>query len=323
MTWYKGRVHNELLHYQKFLQGRMALEVPAIWGKVEERFADLMESATGVRNLYQYVARHVTGMSTVELLGLGSGACGNELNGIAPLLAERSCQLCISCVDINPAVLEEASEQASKRGIRFEGKVQDANQISLEPDRYDVIVAYASLHHFIKLDHIAYEINRALRQNGIFVTVDIPARNGYYMWSETSEIVNAIWKVLPAKFKIAHVGYREPTYVASYETKYSSLLARLSAKLLPARLSGANFECVNSEAILPALRKHLRKIHFVPAFPIARRFFDTKFGPNFDWNQSIDRAIFEFIMQLDTYYLDSGLLRPETFFGAYAKRTLE
>src|SRR5579859_3455933 len=42
------------------------------------------------------------------------------------------------------------------------------------------------------------------------------------------------------------------------------------------------FECINSEAILPALNAHLTPLHFVPAFAIARRFFDGKFGPNYD-----------------------------------------
>lgn len=74
------------------------------------------------------------------------------------------------------------------------------------------------------------------------------------------------------------------------------------------------------EAIFPALKKHLREIHFVPGFSIARRFFDTKFGPNYDLQQPLDRSIFEFLMQLDEYYLEKHLLKPETFFGAYSRR---
>lgn len=303
---YEERLRQEICHYQQIFQGRMTQEVPPIWEKVEERFADAVEAVTGVRNLYQYVARHVKGRDRVVVLGLGSGACGNELDGIAPLLKQQSCDMELTCVDINATILEQARIEAAKRGIRFYGVVQDVNTIKLDSNRYDVIVAYASLHHFVDLEHIAHEINRALRPDGIFVTVDVPTRNGYRMWDETFEIVNALWKVLPARFKIAHTGYPTPTYVETYENiDYSK----------------NSFECINSEAILPALRTYLQELHFVPAFSIARRFFDTKFGPNYDWNLPLDRAIFEFIMRLDAYYIEGDLLKPETFFGAYTKKS--
>ena len=302
---FEERLRQEIAHYQEIFQGGMSQHVPPIWEKVEERFADTVEKVTGVRNLYQYVARHVRGRDSVVVLALGSGACGNELDGIAPLLKQYSCEMDLTCMDINAAILEQAGSESAKRGVRFRGVVQDVNKMTLEANHYDVIVAYASLHHFIELDHIAREINRALRPDGIFVTVDIPTQNGYLMWDETLEIVNALWKVLPAKFKIAHTGYPKPTYIETYENIDHSK---------------ESFECINSEAILPSLHTHLREIHFVPALSIARRFFDTMFGPNYNWDLPLDRAIFEFIMGLDDYYIEIGLLKPETFFGAYAKK---
>jgi len=302
---YKDRIRREIQHYQEVFKGRMSQEVPPVWLKVEKRFSDAIEEITGVRNLYQYVARHVKGKERVSLLGLGSGACGNELEGIAPLLREQNCQMELTCIDINETILVQAEVEAKKRGVKFYKIVQDINRMELEPNSYDVIVAYSALHHFIELDRIAYMINFALRHDGIFVTVDIPTRNGYKMWDETFDIVNALWKVLPEKFKIAHTGYPEPRYLPIYENiDYSK----------------NSFECINSEAILPALRTHMKEVHFVPSLSIARRFFDTRFGPNYDLNLNLDHSIFEFIMGLDDYYIKMGHLRPETFLGAYAKK---
>ena len=303
---YEDRLLQEIAHYEEVFQERLSQQVPPIWQKVEERLADAVENVTGVRNLYEYVARHLKGKDRVAVLGLGSGACGNELDGMAPLLQRQSCEMDLTCVDINATLLEQAKSEAAKRNVRFHGIVQDINEIRLTSDSYDVITAYASLHHFVRLDHIASEINQALRPEGIFATVDVPTRNGYLMWEETFAIVNALWKVLPAKFRIAHTGYRKPTYVETYEN---------------VDYSQNSFECINSEAILPALRAHLHENHFVPAFAIARRFFDTMFGPNYDYSLPLDRAIFEFIMRLDAYYLEAGLLKPETFFGVYSKKS--
>lgn len=302
---YKDRLQKEIEYYQNIFSGHISQEVPPVWLKVEDRFADEMEKVTGVRNLYQYVARYVKGRERVAILSLGAGACGNELDGIVPLLNLQNCQVELACVDINGIILEQASLEASKRAVHFKGIVQNVNEMSLEPDSYDVIIAYASLHHFMRLDHVSREINKALRHDGIFVTVDIPTRNGYLMWDETLEIVNAMWKILPAKFKVAHTGHSEPTYIESYENiDYAT----------------DSFECIQSETILPNLRTFLKEVHFVPALSIARRFFDTRFGPNFDLNLPLDNAVFEFIMKLDDYYIKAGLLRPETFFGAYLKR---
>lgn len=302
---YNRWIGNEISQWKEKFKGRMYGMTPPIWSKVEEHFAEKIARSTGVRNLYQYVARHVKGKERVSVLGLGSGACGNELDGIAPLLKLQNCKMELTCMDINGVILEQAVREAAKRDVKFTKKVQDINKIELEPNSYDVIVAYSALHHFIELNHIAHVVNLALVPDGIFVTVDIPTRNGYLMWDETYEIVCAIFQVLPPKFKIGHDGYKKPTYVDHYENK---------------DYSKGSFECIRSEDIIPALRAHLREIHFVPALAFARRFFDGIFGYNYDYEQPLDRAIFEFIINLDNYYIESGILRPECFFGTYGKR---
>ncbi len=302
---YKRRLDNEINHYRKIFKGRMSQKTPPIWNKVEEHFANQIEKVCRVRNLYQYVARHVKNRKHIVVLGLGSGSCGNELDGIAPLLKNQGCQMELVCIDINDKILNQAHKQAQRRKIKFTPIVMDVNKMKLEPNCYDVIVAYASLHHFLNLGHIASEVNKGLKKNGIFVTVDIPTRNGYKMWDETYKIVCDLWKILPRRFKLAHTGFNKPTYVETYKNiDYSQ----------------NSFECINSEAIIPSLRGYLKEIYFVPALSIARRFFDTKFGPNYNLKFSLDQSIFNFIINLDSYYIESNYLRPETFFASYAKK---
>lgn len=304
-TNYKRRLQNEISHYEKVFRGRLSQKVPPVWDKVEEHFANQIEKTCRVRNLYQYVAHHVRNKKRVVVLGLGSGSCGNELDGIAPLLKQQGCQMELICIDINSKILDQAYKEALKRKIKFTGIVMDANEMKLEVNHYDVVVAYASLHHFMNLGHIAREINKSLKKNGLFVTVDIPTRNGYRMWNETHRVVCDLWKILPAKFKIAHTGFTKPTYVEFYENiDYSK----------------NSFECIKSEAIIPSLQKHLKEICFVPALSISRRFFDTKFGPNYNLKFPLDQSILNFIINLDSYYISSNYLKPETFFGAYIKK---
>jgi SAM-dependent methyltransferase len=299
---YQARLRQEIAHYKKIFHDRLFQQVPSIWTGAEERFCGKVHDATGAWGFADQIAQHFRGRSEIMLLGLGSGACGNELETIAPLLKVHGCHLRLTCVDINREILEQAAREAERRDVAFTPLVQDINQLSLDTGAYDVIVAFASLHHFMNLDHVIREVNRALRPEGMFLTIDIPTRNGYLMWPETLEVVNNLWKMLPPKYKFDHTHFETPTFIETYEN------------IDYARTS---FECINSEAILPALRTHLREIHYVPAFSIARRFFDTRFGPNYDIQLPLDKAIFEFVMNLDDYYLAGGILKPESFYGVY------
>ena len=302
---YRTRYQNEVAHYQEIFKDTLFQAVPPVWGAVEAHFAQQIQAATGVTGLPEYIARFARGRKRLRVLSLGSGSCGVELVHLAPLLKKQGTELNLTSLDINETVLAQAAEEAEKRQVTFIPMVQDINKLVLPAKAYDVVLAFASLHHFIKLDLIARAINTTLTPRGIFVTVDIPTRRGYRMWKETKAIVDHLWTILPPKYKFDHTAQATVQYAATYpDVDY----ARHS------------FECANSEAILPALHTHLREVVFVPAYALARRFFDTKFGPNYDLRLASDRAVFDFIMTLDDYYLQTQQLQPETFFGVYRKR---
>jgi len=302
---YDERLKGELAHYQQIFKNKFFQEVPPVWNEVEKRFAKQIEIKTGVTGLPEYIARHARGKKHLKLLSLGSGACGVELLTVAPLLTKQKTKLTLTSVDINDKVLSQARDLAKRQKVEFEAIAQDINKLRLKPKSYDVIMAYASLHHFEKLDRITKQINLALKRGGIFVTVDIPTRNGYLMWPETSTLVEKIWKVLPRRYRWDHTASTRPVWAPSYPDVDYSI---------------GSFECSNSEEIIPSLRKNMKEVQYIPAFAFARRFFDTKFGPNYRLNRPLDRALFEVLMTLDELLVGSGALRPETFFGVYAKR---
>jgi 2-polyprenyl-3-methyl-5-hydroxy-6-metoxy-1,4-benzoquinol methylase len=303
---YNDRVQNEIKHYKQIFKHSLFQEVPPVWTAVETKFSDKIKLSTGVADLPQYIARHVKGRKKIKILSLGAGACGVELLILAPLLKAQGTEMELISVDINDDILGQAKAEADKRGVNFRGLAQDINKLTLEKDTYDVVMAYAALHHFENMERVAREINKSLKPGGVFVTVDIPTRNGYLMWDETKRLVELIWKVLPAKYRWDHTVSKVPILMSSYPDVDYSI---------------GSMECTNSEAIIPALRKHLKEVDYVPALSMARRFFDTKFGPNFDLRKSFDKALFELIMKVDDLLIEGGVLKAETFFGAYAKKS--
>lgn len=302
---YDERLKSELKHYKQIFKDRLFQEVPQVWNEVEKKFSEQIRRTAGVDGLPEYIAKHTAKRKRINLLSLGSGACGVELAMVAPLLKSQGTAMTLTSVDINDEILNQAKEEADKRDIDFLGVAQDINKLRLEPNSYDVIMAYAAMHHFEKLDKISAEINKALKPNGIFITVDIPTRNGYLMWPETRSLVDMIWQVLPKKYKWDHTVSKIPIYMSKYPDVDYSI---------------GSFECANSEEIIPALRKHLKEVQYVPTFAFARRFFDTKFGPNFNLQKPVDRAIFELLMKLDQLLVEAQALKPETFFGVYVKK---
>lgn len=301
---YSARMETEIEHYKEIFKDSLFQKVPPVWNEVERHFSQKIKKATGVAGLPEYIARYAKGKKQLKVLSLGSGACGVELALISPLLKKQGTTMTLTSVDINQQILDQAKAEADKRKVKFVGVVQDINKLKLQENTYDVIMAFAALHHFENLDLITKQINRGLKSRGIFVTVDIPTRNGYLMWDETRKVVNQIWEILPTQFKFDHTAHAKITYMEAFpDVNY----ARNS------------FECANSEAIIPALTNNMTEVVFVPAMTMARRFFDTKFGPNFDLRRPLDKSIFDFIMQLDEYYLVQQTLKPETFFGCYRK----
>jgi ubiquinone/menaquinone biosynthesis C-methylase UbiE len=289
----------EALYEPKDARKELSYETPAIWKNVDIFMYHKISRVTKTEGMIGYIADYCNSLtSKAHILTLGSGPCDLEINQLAPRL---KVEYELTAVDINEMVCQLAKDRAAEKGIFLTHLIQDINRLSLTTDSFDVIIAFASLHHFLELDHITKEINRGLKKDGIFVTLDIPTRNGYRLFKKTRPVVNAIMKTLPAEFRFNH-------YTRQTDEEY-----------IDNDLSKHSFECINSEMIIPCLRKNLREVVFVPAHCIARRFSDNMYGFNFDRHPEFGNAFQQFVFELDEYYLEKGLLKPETFFGVYKR----
>ena len=305
---YQARVQVEIEHYTKAFDEPKAREtlmqvIPASWVNMEERASQRITRENGGRNTFDEVVEFVRANGGGRLLSLGSGPGGQELE-IARRLAEAGVNYEFVCMDLNPHLTELGQQRADAEGLRFRFIVTDLNDIHLGSDEYDVIIAFASLHHLINLEQVLFEVNKALKPSGELVTVDICTRNRYFMWPETFEMVKSIWAILPDRYKYNHTSFSTPQIDRIFEN----------------RDYGADgMECSRSQEIIPLLNQYMVRKVFVSYFSLSRRFFDTMYGPNYDLTNRLDVSIMDMIWNLDVYYLDTGVLKPETFFGVYTK----
>jgi len=248
------------------------------------------------------VAALLVGRAGARMVSLGSGAGGVEL-----AIARQAPGAAILCLDINGAALERGRRAAAVEGLPVSFEEADLNRVQLEPAAFDVVFCHASLHHVLELERLLEQASRALRPGGALVAVDVITRNGYRMWPETKRVAERIFVTLPERYRLNHTAYLPRK--------------RVDSRIWDQDTRSAGMECLRSEAVLPLLRQRFQTIWFVPYFSLCRRFFDTMYGPNYDLARPLDRAILDWIWQLDCYLLATGRLRPETFFGVFRNRS--
>ena len=299
---YDEHVREEIEHYGRMYQDDQALKhlmqpVPPAWTEVEVRSAELIRRQTG-NDLVGHVAQRLRERgAAARMLSLGSGPGGVEI-----VIAQNAREAAIVCTDINPDLLQLGRQRARDMALNLDFVEADLNTVELPRGEYDIVFCHAALHHVIELEWLMDQVARSLRPGGVFITTDVVTRNGYLMWPETREVVLAIWKLLPVRFRLNHIAYAAPL---------------IDDEIWEADTSLSGMECARSEHILPAIDERFATEHFVPYLSICRRFFDTMYGPNYDLTAPLDQSIFDWIWQMDRHYLETRRLRPENFFGIY------
>ena len=303
---YRRHVEEELKHYGEvhsddtaetaFGRENLFEPAPPAWLEIQELAKILIREQTR-NDVDGHVVTRLRQRSKVRLLSLGSGPGGIELG-----FAKQAPRSEIVCLDLNPELLRlgEQRAQAENLPVRFEPA--DLNSTTLPNREFDVVFCHASLHHLVELEWVIEQIKQALRPNGILIVVDVITRHGYRMWPETSKVVRGIWRTLPERFRINHTAY---------------LKKAVDKRIYEADKRPESMECIRSGDILPLLSANFLTEAFVPYFSISRRFFDTMYGPNYDLERPLDRAIMRWIWELDCECIRTGTLRPETFFGMY------
>ena len=302
---YDEHIQEEIEHFCKLFEESSAREtlfysVPPSWAEVEVRASAMIQAATG-NDLNGHVVTRLNSRPGLRMLSLGAGSGGVEIT-----LAQQARPAHIVCMDINPELLELGGQRASELGLNATFRQADLNRVELPQKEFDLVFCHASLHHVIELERLAEQIRHTLRPGGELIIVDVITRSGYLMWPETREIAKGLWKMLPEKFRLNHTAYAEP---------------RIDEQIWEADTSEHGMECIRSEDILPTLEQIFTVECFVPYFSLSRRFFDTMYGPNYDLNAPLDKALLNWIWELDVYYLSTERLHPETFFGIYRKGT--
>lgn len=227
----------------------------------------------------------------IEILSLGSGYCGRELN-----FARRIDAPChVHCTDINDDLFSLAKEVAAEEGLNVSFRTEDLNFIEIEPNRYHMIYANAVLHHVINLERLYGHIIRGLKPDGILHLIEVVGQNRKLIWDENEAFANQLLEHLPRQVIGDH---------------------RL--RILPEE---EGMEGIRQEEILPLLEPLLSPVyeHRHGAF---MRYLctDPTFLELLHPNEPVAKRCLDFMIECDDAAVKNRILRPLELWGVYRPR---
>lgn len=104
--------------------------------------------------------------------------------------------------DLSPAAIAVAESKASEMqisGINY--FVEDINDINLPEEKFNVVFAAMSLHHFYNLEHIFAQVQRAMRPDALFIFNEFVGPNQFQWTPLQIEIANKLLAMLPEKYR--------------------------------------------------------------------------------------------------------------------------
>jgi SAM-dependent methyltransferase len=197
-------------------------------------------------------------------------------------------------------VSEEAVEQGERSfaSVGAPGKVWvgDVNQVQLAENSYDLIFACHSFHHFLNLEHVMAQVQRALTPRGLFILDEFTGPTQFQWTDQQLEMVRALLALLPDRLRQYPWQMRkdfEPRPTPAEVVAVSPFESIRSAEIY--RLFQENFEVV-VERSLGGTLQHL---------------LYNNIAHNFDPDDPEANRIIHCVESIETKLIETGLLSAD------------
>lgn len=233
--------------------------------------------------------------STVQVASIGSGDGTVELQIVHYLLEKRGVRnFMLTGFELSPVLVQRASAKIDAATMEHAAfQCADINS-GLSPGSVDVVVFNQVLHHIVELEALFDAISAILAPDGIVLIRDMIGRNGHRAWPEALDVIDSVWKSMPARYRYHHVHKREYASFPDID------------------MSSHSFEGIRAQDILPLLLAH-PSLHFSKFYAwggVVDRFISQGFGPNYDAAREDDIAFLHVLSLLTDELNDSGRVKP-------------
>ncbi len=194
-----------------------------------------------------FAEKYLTGQTGLRMLSLGSGICSHELK-----LAQSQHFKEITCVDIAGRLLGEAAQKAAQLGLdNMVFREADLYRTDFPSQAYDVVFFHASLHHFAEIEQmLTQKVQPALRPGGLIVINEYVGPNRLQYPGHQIAAINEALQLIPLKYRLRF--------------KTGAVKRKVQGPGLWRMILADPSECVDSEAILPALHRYFKALEEKP-----------------------------------------------------------
>lgn len=234
----------------------------------------------------------------IEVLSVGSGDGELEV-AIAKTLKAAGCDaFTIHITELSPIRQDRTIARVEKAGLgeHFEFHIVDFNKAFIE-GAFDLIFAHHVLHHIVELEFLFDNIAKALKPGGTFATIDMIGRNGHMRWPEALHYMDMAWAFIPDHWK------------------YNFQLRSYHENYLNWDCSKSGFEGIRAQDIQPLLVERFDFEGFVAGGGFMDVLFDRGYGQSIDIENPREKALVEFLSEMNEMLLETGRIKPTMIFA--------
>jgi len=260
-------------------------------------------------SFWNEVVDHANRHENPRLLSLGCGYGGVDLQVARKLRRPHE----LIAVDLNPTIFQEALWRAELESLNIKFKCVDLNFVEIHPASFDVIYAFASLHHVLNLEHLLSAIHRGLKDGGRLVILDLIGKTQVLHWKENVEFAAELIRKMPRQYRPGNAplwkSWLQPFDPYSIIPRYTD----------PSDQIG--MEGIRQEEI-EHLLDHWFEAEKAFRYNAFMRLIGTNpyLGERLDPDRKADQRFLDRLIELDYQQVQSGKLRPTELLGVYAKR---
>lgn len=247
-------------------------------------------------SLNEEIASFCNARMNPQILSLGCGYGGVEIS----VAKDLKLPFQILGIDLNEKILEMAKEESSKHRLPIKFQQGDLNFLDLSNQKFDVVMAHASLHHLLNLEHIFNEVHKSLKDDGLLIIQDVIGKTQVLFWKENVDFAIKLVKELPALLNadITLPPYIEPNIQAGMEgIRQEEIEEQIDLLFSPVKkyYYGSFMRLICTHPIL---------------------------GKRLDPSNSECRKILDALCKLDLEQIERGALKPTEILAVYRKKDL-
>jgi SAM-dependent methyltransferase len=205
----------------------------------------------------------------------------------------------------------------------LDSEINDLNFIDLPGNKYDFILCNSILHHIMNLEHLLFQVNNALKNNGIIVVNEYCGESKFQWSDEKIKILNTkLRNRFGKKYSFLKIQKAPMWNYSPFEGVRSSEIHPIIKEYFS---NSTEFEITWAGVVVP-VHSHLANVaryetRYYNSFLYNIFILHPRFRQERDLKNNIEivNEVLEYAVELDKELANSKSLMPGTLFGVYRK----